>query len=202
MHLLYMYKILKGDSVMSNMVLRLLPNNGALSSEGLNTTALKDLAGRIQSGPGSGRKVTTGRDAVDAGTVVLVGAIDKFSKGPHQASLYNSRHNMNREIMHLEDAVKELDNNKAPTNKREKKKRGRKRRHLVTQLQGEKQSLLYGKQQVATMEDSRETPQDSRETPPDSHVSTPNNNYNSTCCSTDNNETETINLDEAEASLS
>jgi hypothetical protein len=68
--------------------------------------------------------------------------------------------------MQLEDAVEDLDDEEDPSNKHDKKKRGRKRRFLVTQLKGEKQSLLYVEKQVAVMEGGRQ------ETPPDSSEST------------------------------
>jgi hypothetical protein len=106
MHLLYMFKLLEGNSAMLNMVLRLLPKNAALSSEGLSTIALKDSASRI---PESGRKPATGGEVADAANVGLMGAIVNYSKGPHQASLYNSHRDLNREIMRLEDAMEDLD---------------------------------------------------------------------------------------------
>jgi hypothetical protein len=181
MYLLFMFKILQGDNAMLNMVLRLLPDNAALSSESLNTTALKHSATRV---PSSGRKAPIG-EAVDAGTAALVGAIDNFSKGPRQASLlYGSRRDLNREIMRLEEALEDLDDDEEPSDEREKKKRGRKRKRLANQLEGEKSSLSYVESQVKAMESI------SAESPQDSSVSTPNNQA-STKRSTDN-ETETI----------
>lgn len=168
MHLLYMWKILRGDNAMLNMVLRLLPDNAGLSSDNVDKNALEESTSRGSSAShaGGGRQ-----GKMDAGTAALVGAIDNFSKGPKQASLYNSRRDLNREIMRLEEAVEELDDDDdEPGDEAERKKRGRKRIRLVTQLRGEKQSLVYVERQVSVME-TEETK--TEETEQDSGLSTP-----------------------------